>query len=147
MDKKNTIEYFDCKKGDIKSTISSTKVSLFKEKSQVYNKTLTYYNMYSKPKAVSFDTLDQDNTIESANSSSINVKLDRSKNSNNGDNSSSSNEPVQVKIIVPMEDKIHATKIKIMTMLKGQIKSEIIDVQKEFDKIIGYTIEKTALLS
>ena len=146
LDKKNTIEYFDCKKGDIKSTISSTKVSLFKEKSQVYNKTLTYYNMYSKPKVVSFDTLNQDNTIESANSSSINVKLDRPKNSNNGDNSSSSsssNEPVQVKIIVPMEDKIHATKIKVMTMLKGQIKSEIVDVQKEFDKIIGYTIEKT----
>jgi hypothetical protein len=31
-----------------------------------------------------------------------------------------------------------------MAMLKGQIKSEIIDdVQKEFDKIGGYTIERT----
>jgi len=30
-----------------------------------------------------------------------------------------------------------------MTMLKGQIKSEVVDVQKEFDKIGGYTIERT----
>ena len=43
-----------------------------------------------------------------------------------------------------MEDKKDATKIKIMAMLKGQIKSEIIDdVQKEFDKIGGYIIERT----
>ena len=34
-------------------------------------------------------------------------------------------------------------KIKIMTMLKGQVKSEIVDVQKEFDKIGGCTIERT----
>ena len=47
------------------------------------------------------------------------------------------------KILVPMEDKKNATKIKIMAMLKGQIKSEIVDVQKEFDKIGGYTIERT----
>jgi hypothetical protein len=43
-----------------------------------------------------------------------------------------------------MEDKKDAKKIKVMAMLKGQIKSEIIDdVQKEFDKIGGYTIERT----
>ena len=30
-----------------------------------------------------------------------------------------------------------------MTMLKGQVKSEVVDVQKEFDKIGGYTIERT----
>ena len=51
--------------------------------------------------------------------------------------------PVQVKIIAPMEDKTNATKIKIVPMLKGQIKFEIVDVQKEFDKIGGYTIERT----
>jgi hypothetical protein len=139
FDKKDALEYFDCNEGDIKSTSHPTKASLFKSKSQVYNKTTTYYNMYSKPKLVSFDTLGQD-TIESANSSSVNnVKLGKAKNSNNGD---SSNKPVQLKIIVPMEDKMHATKIKVMAMLKGQIKSEIVDVQKEFDKIIGYTIER-----
>ena len=36
---------FDCNK-DIKSTTSPTKSSLFKAKSQVYNKTANYYNMY-----------------------------------------------------------------------------------------------------
>ena len=41
-----------------------------------------------------------------------------------------------------MKDKKDAEKIKIIAMLKGQIKSEISeDVQKEFDKIGGYTIE------
>ncbi len=43
-----------------------------------------------------------------------------------------------------MEDKKNAQKIKIMAMLKGQIKSEVIeDVQEEFNKIGGYTIERT----
>jgi hypothetical protein len=140
--KKDTIEYFDCNEGDIKSTAKPTKVSLFKEKSQVHNKTLTYYNMYSKPKLISFDSLDND-TLESTSNTSVNIKLDKSKNSSSSSSSSdSSKKSVEVKIIVPMEDKNNATKIKIMTMLKGQIKSEIVDVQKEFDKIGGYTIER-----
>ncbi|HEY6657812.1 MAG TPA: hypothetical protein VIZ62_04735, partial [Nitrososphaeraceae archaeon] len=63
---------------------------------------------------------------------------------NSGDKDSSSDKPVKVKIIVPMEDRKDAKKIKVMAMLKGQIKSAIIDdVQKEFDKIGGYTIERT----
>ena len=140
FNKKDTIEYFDCNEGDIKSTAKPTKVSLFKEKSQVHNKTLTYYNMYSKPKLISFDSLDND-TLESTSNTSVNIKLDKSRNSSSS-SSDSSKKSVQVKIIVPMEDKNNATKIKIMTMLKGQIKSEIVDVQKEFDKIGGYTIER-----
>ena len=57
--------------------------------------------------------------------------------------SNNSNKPVKVKIIVPMEDRKNAEKIKIMAMLKGEIKSEVIeDVKKEFDKIGGYTIER-----
>ena len=117
FDKKYALEYFDCNEGDIKSTSKPTKASLFKEKSQDHNKTLTYYNMHSKPKVISFDTLGQD-TIESENNSSVNVKLDKAKNSSNGDRSSS-NKPVQMKIIVPMEDKMNAKKIKVMAMLKG----------------------------
>jgi hypothetical protein len=58
-------------------------------------------------------------------------------------NINSNNEPVKVKIIVPMDDKKNAEKIKIMAMLKGQIKSDIVDVQKEFDEIGEYTIERT----
>src|ERR671913_644818 len=127
-DKQGIIEYFDCNEGDIKSTTSPTQISLFKSTSQVYNKTSTYYNMYSKPQVVSFATLANDNTTKATNNVS-NLKMDIA---NSGDKDSSSDKPVKVKIIVPMEDRKDAKKIKVMTMLKGQIKSEIIDdVQKE----------------
>jgi len=119
-----TINYFDCNEGDIQSTTLPTKASLFKAKSQVYNKTTTYYQTHSKPEVVSFDTLDNEKTINAKNDDS--------------------NKPVKVKIVVPMEDKKNAKKIKIMAMLKGQVKSEIIDnVQEEFKKKGGYTITKT----
>ena len=139
FNKKDAIEYFDCNEGNIKSIVKPTKISLFKDESQVHNKTLTYYKMYSKHKLISFDSLNND-SLESTNNTSVNIKLDKSKNSSNS--SDSSKKPIQVKIIVPLEDKKNATKIKIMAMLKGQIKSEIVDVQKEFDKIGGYTIER-----
>jgi hypothetical protein len=149
----DTIEYFDCNEGDIQSTTFPTKATLFKAKSQVYNKTNAYYQMHSKPKVVSFDTLDNEKTKPLTNdnnnnnnnnnlSSNSDVKQYNKKQSNAKD--VNSNKPVQVKIIVPMEDKKNAQKIKIMAMLKGQIKSEVIeDVQEEFDKIGGYTIERT----
>ena len=138
FDSQNLINYFDCNEGDIKSTTSPTEINLFKVTSQVYNKTSTYYNMYSKPKVISFDTLNND-TITSYNNNLNNIKEDKAKNDKDDND-----KPVQVKIIVPMEDKKDAKKIKVMAMLKGQIKSAIIDdVQKEFDKIGGYTIERT----
>ncbi|MGZ5551522.1 MAG: hypothetical protein ACXWE7_12125 [Nitrososphaeraceae archaeon] len=141
--KQNAIEYFDCNEGDIKSTTSPTKLNVFKPKSQVYNKTITYYNMYSKPKVVSFATLDNNDKTPTAPTKSTdkisqNLKPDEAKNIKD-DNI---NKPVKVKIIVPMEDRKDAKKIKVMAMLKGQIKSEIVNVQKEFDKIGGYTIER-----
>jgi hypothetical protein len=96
--------------------------------------------MYSKTQVVSFATLANDNTTQATNDVS-NLKMDIA---NSGDKDSSSDKPVKVKIIVPMEDRKDAKKIKVMAMLKGQIKSAIIDdVQKEFDKIGGYTIERT----
>ena len=133
-----TLNYFDCNEGDIQSISATTKTSLFKAKSQVYNKTAAYYNMHSKPKVVSFANLA--NETAKASKDISNLKTDVAK---NGDEDSSNNKPVKVKIIVPMEDKKNAKKIKVMAMLKGQIKSEIVDVQKEFDKIGGYTIERT----
>ena len=133
-----TVNYFDCNEGDIQSTTATTKTALFKAKSQVYNKTAAYYDMYSKPQVVSFATLANETTKTSKDIS--NLKTDIAK---NGDENSN-NKPVKVKIIVPMEDRKDAKKIKVMAMLKGQIKSAIInDVQKEFDKIGGYTIERT----
>ncbi|MGZ5485580.1 MAG: hypothetical protein ACXWFB_06695 [Nitrososphaeraceae archaeon] len=141
--KQNAIEYFDCNEGDIKSTTSPTKLNVFKPKSQVHNKTITYYNMYSKPKLVSFATLDNNDKTPTAPTKSTdkisqNLKPGEAKNTKD-DNI---NKPVKVKILVPMEDRKDAKKIKVMAMLKGQIKSEIVNVQKEFDKIGGYTIER-----
>ena len=137
-DKQGIIEYFDCNEGDIKSTTSPTQISLFKLTSQVYNKTSTYYNLHSKPQVVSFATLGNDTTKTSKDLAKLKTDI-----ANSGDRDNS-NKPVKVKIIVPMEDKKDAKKIKVMAMLKGQIKSAIIDdVQKEFDKIGGYTIERT----
>jgi hypothetical protein len=85
---------------------------------------LTYYNMYSKTKSVSFDTLDDD-SIELANNNSVNIILDKTKKkkSNSTNIYESNDKLINVKVIAPMEDKKNATKIKIMTMLKGQIKS------------------------
>jgi hypothetical protein len=132
------VDNFDCNEGDIQSTTSPTEANLFKANSQVYNKTATYYKMYSKPEVVSFATLANE-TIKASKDIS-NLKTDIA---NTGNDENSNNKPVKVKIIVPMEDKKNAKKIKIMAMLKGQIKSSIVDVQKEFDRIGGYTIERT----
>ncbi len=150
VDKQNdatTIDYFDCNEGDIQSTSFPTKANLFTAKSQVYNKTAYYYNMYSKDQVTYFATMDDDDTTTKSTTTSnsllnSDVKQYNKKQSNAKD--VDSNKPVQVKILVPMEDKKNAKKIKIMAMLKGQIKSEIIDnVQEEFKKIGGYTIERT----
>ena len=116
---KNTdaiVEYFDCNEHDIQSTTEPSEANLFKPLSQVFSKSVTYYNMHSKSESISNSNEDDDN---------------------NG------NKPVLVKILAPMEDKKNAKKIKIMAMLKGQIQSAMVDVQKEFDRIGGYTIERT----
>ena len=131
-----TLNYFDCNEGDIQSTTSTTKTSLFKTKSQVYNKTAYYYDLNSGPKVTSFATMEDNDTNTNVKQEFNNKKAINTKEDN-------SNKPVQVKIIVPMEDKKSAKKIKIMAMLKGQVKSEMVDVQKEFDKTGGYTIERT----
>lgn len=134
--KKNSIEYFDCNEGDIQSVTEPTEISLFKTKSQVYSKSVNYHNFYAKPKVVSFASLDNNNTKSTgnANTSSANLEVK---------STPSDNKPVKVKIVVPLEDRKDIKKLKVMAMLKGQIKSELIeDVQKEFDKIGGYTIER-----
>ncbi|HJU60290.1 MAG TPA: hypothetical protein VJ583_11100 [Nitrososphaeraceae archaeon] len=123
-----TMKYFDCNEADILSTTNPTEANLFKATSLVYDKSKYYHDMYSKSQESSFATIDDEY-----------VTMDDNHYANNNDNDNS----VKVKIIVPMEDKKDAQKIKIMAMLKGQIKSEIIDnVQEEFDKIGGYTIER-----
>jgi hypothetical protein len=167
-----TMEYFDCNEGDIQSTTQPTEANLFKPTSLVYAKSAYYYDMHSPSQETSFATLhdgytpmydgytpmydgytpmyDAYATTTNSFSSNNNVNQDYvNKNTINAKeedvyNNNNSNKPVKVKIIVPMEDRKNAQKIKIMAMLKGQIKSEVIEnVQKEFDKSGGYTIERT----
>jgi len=153
-----TMEYFDCNEGDIQSTTQPTEANLFKPTSLVYAKSAYYYDMHSPTQETSFATMDDGYTpmydeyaTTNSFSSNNNVNQDYvNKNTINAKeeeyvyNNNNINKPVKVKIMVPMEDKKNAQKIKIMAMLKGQIKSEIIDnVQEEFDKIGGYTIERT----
>jgi hypothetical protein len=91
-DNQNLVNYFDCNEGDIKSTTSPTEANLFKAKSQVYNKTDYYYNMYSKSKVISCDTLGND-TSKSNNNNLNNIKQDKVKNDKEGDY----DKPVHVK--------------------------------------------------
>jgi hypothetical protein len=128
--KQDSIHHFDCNEGDIKSTTGPTKASLFKPLSQVYQKSIDYYNFYGKNKITSFTSLNN-GTIGSNATASPNADINLT-----------NQEKVKVKVIVPLEDKKDTKKIKVMAMLKGQIQSEVVDVQKEFDKIGGYTIER-----
>jgi hypothetical protein len=100
-----TVDNFDCNEGDIKSTTSPTKSSLFKAKSQVYNKTVSYYNMYSKPKVVSFTTLGNNDNTSSILTDKITHNVKQEDKTKNAKNDKDINKPVKVKIIVPMEDK------------------------------------------
>ena len=136
--KQNSIEYFDCNEGDIQSVTEPTEVNLFKTKSQVYSKSVNYHNFYAKPKVVSSVNLDNNTKTTGDNTtSSNNLKI---KSNHDDDNN---NKPVKVKIVVPLDDRKDIKKLKVMAMLKGQVKYEVIeDVQKEFDKIGGYTIER-----
>ncbi len=159
----NSLPFFDCDEGDLAGSDATTISRLFRATSQVYDKTVYYYNMNSPSQETSFASMEEDgytsmeeeeysitNSLSNDNNvkqyyndkNSINTKKEEDDTDSNNNNNN--NEPVKVKIIVPMEDKKNAEKIKIMAMLKGQIKSKVIeDVQKEFDEIGGYTIERT----
>ena len=149
-DHRNPLPYFDCDEGDLAGSDATTISRLFNAKSQVYDKSAYYYNMNSPSQETSFATMD-DGYTNTNSISNNNLKQDYNdentinpKEEDTDSNINSNNEPVKVKIIVPMEDKKNAEKIKIMVMLKGKIKSKVIeDVQKEFDEIGGYTIERT----
>jgi len=155
FDKKDAIDSFDCDEGDLAGTGATTIARLFNAKSQVYNKTDSYYEMHAKSNQVtSFATLANDTIINSTSDNNKN-NIDLSVNTNfkkynaitnnaKDETKDEINKPVKVKILVPMEDRKDAKKIKIIAMLKGQFKSEIInDVQKEFNKTGKYTISRT----
>ncbi|MGE3858537.1 MAG: hypothetical protein AB7F53_00960 [Nitrososphaeraceae archaeon] len=85
-----------------------------------------------------------DNKTSNLSSKNTEVKQYGKEISYDKDNNNDITKLVKVKILVPMEDRKNAKKIKIIAVLKGQIKSESIkNVQKEFDKTGKYTINRT----
>jgi hypothetical protein len=62
----------------------------------------------------------------------------------NNNNNTTNSDTVKIKIYAPLADKKDTEKLVIAAMIKGQIKSEVIqDVQAELDKSKGNTISRT----
>jgi hypothetical protein len=127
----NTLTYFDCDEGDLLGPGKPTISRLFSTNSLVYSESQNIFNN---------------------SSNKYSQLLSTNNNNNNGnpnqqqilDTEEENEEKVKIKIYAPLEDRKNTQKLKIAAMVKGQIKSAIIDdVQKEFDKIGGYTIERT----
>jgi hypothetical protein len=128
----NALTYFDCDEGDLTGSDESTISRLFSSSSQVYQKSQNIF----------------------ANSSSKYSQLiTANKNINNNNNNINRNQleenekqedTVKIKVYAPLEDRKDIQKLKIIAMVKGQIKSAVIDnVQEEFDKIGGYKVSRT----
>jgi hypothetical protein len=119
-----SLTYFDCDEGDLVGPDKPTIARLFSPSSLVYKESQDIFN----------------------NSSS---KYSQLLSTNNGANSNTNLEKegkdtVKVKVYSPLEDRKNTQKLKIIAMVKGQIKSVVIDnVQEEFNKIGGYTISRT----
>jgi hypothetical protein len=115
-----SLTYFDCDEGDLTGPDKPTIARLFSPSSLVYKESQDIFN----------------------NSSS---KYSQLLSTNNGANSNTDLEKdtVKVKVYSPLEDRKNTQKLKIIAMVKGQIKSVVIDnVQEEFNKIGGYTISR-----
>ncbi|HJT85747.1 MAG TPA: hypothetical protein VJ697_14790 [Nitrososphaeraceae archaeon] len=120
----NTLTYFDCDEGDLLGPDKPTITRLFSPSSLVYRDSENVFNNSSSKYSQLLST-----NIHETNKSNLEEEKDDS---------------VQLKIYSPMEDRKNTQKLKITAMIKGQIKSVIIDdVQEEFNKIGGYTISRT----
>ena len=123
----NSMPYFDCDEGDLlgPDTATPTISRLFSPNSLVY--------------------LDSQNVF--TNSSNKYTQLLSTNNDNSDGNqqqTEKNEEKVKIKIYVPLEDRKDTEKLKIAVMIKGEIKSAIIDnVQEELNKLGGYTISRT----
>ena len=123
----NSMPYFDCDEGDLlgPDTDTHTISRLFSPNSLVY--------------------LDSQNVFN--NSSHKYTQLLSTNNDNSDGNqqqTEKNEEKVKIKIYVPLEDRKDTQKLKIAVMIKGEIKSAIIDnVQEELNKLGGYTISRT----
>ena len=120
----NSLIYFDCDEGDLLGPDKPTISRLFSPSSLVYRDSENVFNNSSSKYSQLLST-----NIHETNKSDLEEEKDDS---------------VKLKIYSPMEDRKNAQKLKITAMIKGQIKSVMIDdVQEEFNKIGGYTISRT----
>jgi hypothetical protein len=126
----NTLTYFDCDEGDLLGPGKPTISRLFSTNSLVYSESQNIFNNSSNKYSQLLST--NNNNNDNPNQQQI------------LDTEEENEEKVKIKIYAPLEDRKNTQKLKIAAMVKGQIKSAIIDdVQKEFDKNGGYTIERT----
>lgn len=129
----NALPYFDCDEGDLAGSDESTISRLFSASSQVYQKS---QNIFSNSSSKYSQLITANKKIHSNNNINKNLLEENEK--------QEEKDIVKIKIYAPLEDRKDTQKLKIVAMVKGQIKSAVIDnVQKEFDKIGGYKVSRT----
>ena len=123
----NSMPYFDCDEGDLlgPDTATPTISRLFSPNSLVYLDSQNVFNNSSN-KYTQLLSTNNDYSDE-----------------NNQQQTEKNEEKVKIKIYVPLEDRKDTQKLKIAVMIKGEIKSAIINnVQEELNKLGGFTISR-----
>ena len=124
----NSLTYFDCDEGDLLAPDKPTISRLFSTNSLVYLESQNIFNNSSNKYS---QLLSTNNDNGNPNQQKVQAKEEEK-------------EKVKIKILAPLEDRKNTQKLKIAVMVKGQIKSAVIDnVQEELNKIGGYTISRT----
>ena len=125
----NSLTYFDCDEGDLLAPDKPTISRLFSTNSLVYSESQNIFNNSSNKYSQLLST-NNDNSNPNQQQQVRDKEEEKEK--------------VKIKILAPLEDRKNIQKLKIAAMVKGQIKSAVIDnVQEEFSKTGGYTISRT----
>ena len=125
----NSLTYFDCDEGDLLAPDKPTISRLFSPNSLVYSESQNIFNNSSNKYSQLLST-----NNDNSNPNPQQQVRDKEE----------GKEKVKIKILAPLEDRKNTQKLKIAAMVKGQIKSAVIDnVQEEFSKTGGYTISRT----
>ena len=120
----NSLTYFDCDEGDL-SEPGPTTSRLFSPGSLVYSKSLNLFNNSTDKYSQFLSTNNDYNGIQQ-------------------EDQREENDKVIIKVFSPLEDRTDTQKLKMVAMVKGQMKSIVIDnVQAEFKKNGTYTISRT----
>jgi hypothetical protein len=129
----NSLTYFDCDEGDLLGPDETTISRLFSPSSLVYQESKNIFNN-SSSKYSQLITTEKTTTNSNENQKQ---QLENDKKMQQEDR-------IKITVYSPLEDRKNTQKLKIIAMVKGQIKSAVIDnVQEEFNKNNGYTISRT----